>query len=177
LRNVTNHAPLEFGYLIFGARASARAAPAPPGYSMPARPIYRADFEKGAGGWTPVKIVPGGLGDSRQCARAPGEKAQHWDINFTITPRTVVRLACYIPTEGGAESFHLLSWCNADKDNYRVAFRGLEKAKWHVLYARAGDWFRWSDKKKPLGQKMKSLSVSPSAKGHVIFDDVVIYEE
>ena len=177
LKAGTHHAPLEFGYLVFGAQASARAAPAPPGYAMPAKPIYMADFEKGAGGWTPVKIVPGGLGDSRQCARAPGEKAQHWDVNFTITPRTVVRLACYIPAEGGAESFHLLSWCNADRDNYRVAFGGLEKAKWHVVHVRANDWFRWSDKKKPLGQKMRSLTVSPLAGGHVIFDDVVIYEE
>lgn len=151
--------------------------PAPAGYSIPEKVLYRASFEDGAGGWSNVEVVPGGLGESTRCARLiPGKRAERWGVKTKMSSRTVFRFACFIPQEGGAESFQLMCWDETAKDNFRVQYNNLERGKWLVFTARLNDWFAWNRDDKPDGHEFNSISVSP-ASGTVVFDDIVIYEE
>jgi hypothetical protein len=156
--------------------------PAPEGYAFPEKCIYRASFEDGADKWSNVEIVPGGLGESKRCARVipgrggDGTRAERWGLTTTMSSHMALRVACFIPATGGASSFYIMCWDKTANDNFRVQFKALERGKWHVLTARLNDWFSWSTKAKPDGHEFNSVSVVTQG-GTVIFDDLVFYEE
>jgi len=163
-----------------GAKAASEfgPTPAPAGYAMPKRALYRMDFEAGAGAWEHVEIVPGGLGSSTRCAKvAQAESAQHWGANVVMTERSVLRFACYIPAKDGPEQLGVFAWSEKSKGNYAAYFPGLAPGRWHVLEARMKDWAKGSNKEEPIGHLFKSLVISPGKGKTVVFDDVVIYEE
>jgi len=163
-----------------GAKAASEfgPSPAPPGYAMPKRALYRMDFEAGAGAWQHVEIVPGGLGSSTRCARlGQAESAEHWGANVTMTERSVLRFACYIPAKGGPEQLGVFAWSEKSKGNYAAYFPGLAPGRWHVLEVRMKDWAKGSNREKPVGHLFKSIVISPGKGKTVVFDDVVIYEE
>jgi len=155
--------------------------PAPVGHAMPAnaKVIYKEDFENGRGGWERgARIVDGGPGGSKKCAVTDGKTVSKWMSLYTFTAKTRIRFACYIPAEGGARSFQLMCWDTTAKDNVRVAYRRLERGKWHVFDVGPQDFFRWNTREKPEGHQMKSVGFFPDGNsGKVVFDDVTIYEE
>jgi len=152
--------------------------PAPTGYSKPANASHYFDFESGGTSrWGGVRSVKGGLGASKFCVRTKGKHAcERWGLKWTMTPGTVVRLAVYMPDQPGVDSFQLMVYDDAVKDNWRAIVKGIRKNQWNVVKVRMDQWFMWGKKHDINGRNFRSLNVWAS-NGYLIFDDVTIYEE